>query len=112
MEQLQRDIRRLQKRAHMQRKRREAATQLSHFTLQTAMLIALIFQYDFSAAAAWLQARKRRGTPLPEGITETEVVQLVENVFLSADVHELAAWADSESCPLSDTVRKTASSRT
>ena len=108
MEQLRKDVRRLQKRSHMQQKRRAEGTSLSHFTLQTAMLIALLLQYDFSAAAVWLQTRRRRGTQLPEGLTETEVVQMVKNVFLAADVQELATWTDAESRPLSDSVRKAA----
>ena len=72
------------------------------------MLIALLLQYGFTAAAMWLQLRKRRGTQLAEGAELEHVTAMLEGEFLKADVQELAAWTDPESSPLSLSVRKTA----
>ena len=108
MEAVKTDVRRLQKRLDNQRRRRDARTQLSHWTLQTAMLIALILGYDFSAAAEWLHRKRRRGSPLPEGVLVGEVVVMLEEVFLSMAVDVLASWSDREAGPLPLTVRKTA----
>lgn len=81
MEAVQADVRRLQTRQHMKRRRRDARTNLSHWTLQTAMLISLILVCDFSAAAEWLQRKKRRGSPLSEGMERQDVIAMLEDVF-------------------------------
>ena len=108
MEQLRKKLRRLQARQLMQQRRRDEKTNLSQFTLQTALLISLVLGYDFSAGAAWLQVRRRRGTPLAEGLHPAQVSAMLEDAFLDADVHELAAWTDPDHCPLSISVRTTA----
>ena len=108
MEQAQKDLRRLQQRLQKQQQRRVDGTLLSRFTLQTAMLIALLLQYDFTAAAIWVQTRRRRGSQIPEGMAQSDVREMIENAFLAADDHELASWTDSDSSPLPANVRKTA----
>lgn len=108
MEAVRSDVRRLQKRLDNQRRRRDTRTQLSHWTLQTAILIALLLGYDFSAAAEWLQRKRRRGSALPDGAVADEVVSMLEEVFLEMDVDVLASWVDEKDSPLGVTVKKTA----
>lgn len=103
-------LRRLRQQAYAASRRREQLTGLSHWTLQTALLICLITNYDFSAGAEWLFQKRRRGTPLPEESDPAQVVRSLENVFLEADVEHLADLVD-DSSPLNGsarTVRSTA----
>ena len=72
------------------------------------MLICLISNYDFAAGVQWLELRKRRGTPLDEGMSTSSVRQMLEDMFLMSDEHTLAAWADPADSPLGDSVRRTA----
>jgi hypothetical protein len=72
------------------------------------MLISLILVCGFSAAAEWLQLKKRRGSPLSERMERQDVIAMLEHFFLETDVKVLAAWADAEDLSLPQTVRKTA----
>ena len=55
MEEQRKDTKRLQNRRRAAKRRRDAATGLSAWTLQAAMLISLALQYDFAAGAEWLR---------------------------------------------------------
>ena len=107
MDDASRQLQRLRQRAYVSRKRRDKTTNQSHWTLQTALCIALVLGYDFAAGADWLQQRRRRGTPLSADTSHAEVVELLEEVFLAADVDELALWTCAGHSPLQDTVLDT-----
>ena len=92
MDDASRQLQRLRQRAYVSRKRRDKTTNLSYWTLQTALCIVLVLGYDFAAGADWLQQRRRRGTPLSADTSHAEVVELLEEVFLAADVDEVALW--------------------
>jgi len=102
-------LRRLRQQVYVSAKRREKNTNLSQWTLQTALLVALLLNYDFAAGAEWLHQRRRRGTQLPDGSCPEQTASSLEDFFLNCDVDELALWCDAEHSPLSRTVRKTAS---
>lgn len=110
MADIQRDIQRLRQNLYVRRRRRDARTDLSQWTLQTAMLFALVLNYDFSAGAEWLQQKRRRGTPVADGVQPAQLTTMLEDVFLDSDEQELALWTDPESCPLQATVIRTADS--
>ena len=110
MMQLQSELRRLRKQQSDMRRRRDALTGLSRWTLETAVLICLLLSYDFSAGAYWLQMRRRRGTPLPHGLDASQVTALLEDVFLNSDECVLATWTDPVHSPLLQTVMRTATS--
>ena len=57
MDETRRELRRLQQRAQKQARRRDDTTGLSQWVLQTALLIALLTNYDFSAGAEWLSQK-------------------------------------------------------
>ena len=75
--------------------------------MQTSLLIALLLNYDFSAATAWPQQKNRRGANV-EGMSEKQITTMVEDYFFKADVEELALSTDPACCPLPHTVQKTA----
>lgn len=106
MDAVQQDLRRLRNKASKRKARMYAGTQMSQWTMQTA-LIALALNYDFAAAAAWLMQKRRRGTVI-EGMTDRAAVAIVEDAFLQADVQQLALWTDPENCPLGRTIQETA----
>ncbi len=51
MESTSSELRRLKKRAYMQERRRDQTSSLTPWCLQTALLIPLLLNYDFSAGA-------------------------------------------------------------
>lgn len=101
-------LRRLRQQVYVSAKRRETNTNLSQWTLQTALLVALLLNYDFAAGAEWLHQRRRRGTQLAEGSCPEQTASSLEDYFLESEVDELALWCDAEHSPLSRTVWKTA----
>ena len=56
----------------------------------------------------WLRLKKRRGTPLAEGVEPSEVQEVLEAAFMKEDEATLAAWSDPEDPSLSVSVRRTA----
>jgi hypothetical protein len=91
----------------LKRKREDTFT-LSKWCLKTALCISCICNYDFAAGYAWLDDKRRRGATLPAHATQAEIVQLLEEHFLRADVDELMSWVDPPSSTLHRTVLKTA----
>ena len=81
MEELRADIRRLRQRMAAKARRRDSRSNLSQWTLQTALLIALALNYDFTAAAEWLVQKKRRGTQLAEDSEPKQIIQMVGDAF-------------------------------
>ena len=81
---------------------------MSKWCLETALCIACICNYDFSAGYAWLENKKRRGAPLPAHATQAVTEQLLEDAFMRADVHHLMSWVDPPSSTLPRTVLGTA----
>ena len=93
-----RDIRRQLKRhrqnEHQFRKRRDSNTGLTAWTLQTAMCIACISNWDFVLAAAWVDAHRRRGASAVQLEDDFSTIDRLENFFLNADENEVVAWVD------------------
>ena len=101
-------VRRLNQRLYVQAKRRHDTTKLSHWCLQTAMCIAIHFNYDFTHAVLWLQSKQRRGASLDADGDEATLLSDLEEFFLSCNVDVLATWTDPESSPLLSSSLKTA----
>ena len=101
-------VRRLNQRLYVQAKRRHDTTKLSHWCLQTAMCIAIHFNYDFTHAVLWLQSKQRRGASLDADGDGATLLSDLEEFFLSCDVDVLATWTDPESSPLLSSSLKTA----
>jgi hypothetical protein len=108
MDETRRELRRLQQRAQKQTRRRDDTTGLSQWVLQTALLISLLTNYDFSAGAAWLSQKKRYGAPMPEGEDEASMTRRLEGFFMTCDVTSLATWTEPSLCPLPPTVQRAA----
>ena len=86
---------------------REQTLTLSKWCLETALCIACICNYDFSAGYDWLQKKQRRGAPLPLGVSQARVEQILEDAYLRADLDHLMSWVDPSSSPLPRTVLET-----
>jgi len=108
MEQLRKELHKLRSQQYMRNRRRDAQTNLSSFTMQTALLICVILDYDFAAGAAWLLLRSRRGTALADGVDSSQARALLEDQFLKMDVHVVASWTGPVDSPLTSIVKKTA----
>ena len=108
MEQLRKELQKLRQQQCMRKRRRVQDTNLSPYTLQTALLISLLLGYDFSAGAAWLLLRRRRGTQLSAEVDGPQAQALLEDAFLGIDARVLAAWTDPADVSLSGSIRKTA----
>lgn len=108
MEHLRRELQRLRSRRAMRQARRSEQSGVSPFTLQVAILISVLLDYDFSAGAAWLVLRRRRGTLLSPEIDDAHAKAILEDEFLKLDVQVLASWADPEDMSLSRSVKRTA----
>jgi hypothetical protein len=108
MEDVRQELRRLRQRSWAQAQRREPLTGLSHWCLQTALLISTTLNYDFSAGADWLLLPRRRGLAVPTGMDKQRAVAELEQFFLGVDVDVLATWSDVQNNPLPLTVRNEA----
>jgi hypothetical protein len=101
-------VKRCREAMHSFKKRREETHTVSKWCLETALCIACICNYDFSAGYVWLQKKQRRGTPLPLGVSQACVEQILEDNYLSADLDHLMSWVDPTSSPMPRTVLETA----
>ena len=94
LQDIRRQLKRQRQNDYQYRKRRDGTTGLTAWTLQTAMCIACISNWDFGLAAAWVDAQRRRGASavaLEDDLTTTE---RLENFFLNANEDEVVAWVD------------------
>ncbi len=101
-------VKRCKEAQHGFKRRMEETLTVSKWCLETALCIACICNYDFSAGYVWLEDKHRRGAPLPVGVTQARIEQLLENTFLRSDLDHVMSWVDPPSSPLPRTVLKNA----
>ena len=100
---VRRSLRRLRQKVAARKTRRHAATDLTEWTLNTALCIAAAFRYDMTPAVAWLTSRRRRGAAAPADADSEALRNRLEVYFLEADVDGLALNMD----PVSTTFART-----
>lgn len=88
------EIRRLRQKDYAARRRREATTGLTVWTLRTALCIACICNWDFTLAAAWVASRRRRGAQALDLGENFDIQESLEQVFIDKDIYELTHWVD------------------
>ena len=105
---VRRSLRRLRQKVAARKTRRHAATDLTEWTLNTALCIAAAFRYDMTPAVAWLTSRRRRGAAAPADADSEALRNRLEVYFLEADVDALALNMDPVSTTFARTCLQTA----
>ena len=95
-----------QQQENARREHRDTTTNLTQWTLQVALLIFLGLGHDFSAGSEWLRQRRRRGSLLDDGITDSEAQRSSENDLLAVPVGLIASWQDHSRSHLSASISK------
>ena len=80
----------------------------SDWCLTVALIICCIMDHDFRVAVLWLKRPRRRGKPVPEHVTDEELLLSVEDAFLQAELGDLMTYIDPDSSSLPRTAIKEA----
>ena len=68
--------------------------------MKSAVCIAMLLQYDFTAAAEWLACKSRRGKKVAANISLASLKSEVTKYFLEQPFGELVHWTDLATTPL------------
>ena len=90
------------------RKRSITCLGLSAWCMKTAVCIAMLLQYDFTAAAEWLACKDRRGKKVDVNISLASLKTEVTKYFLEQPFGELVHWTDLATTPLPRNILQTA----
>ena len=89
-------------------KRSITCLNLSGWCMKTAVCIAMLLQYDFTAAAEWLACKNRRGKKVAANISLASLKSEVTKYFLEQPFAELVHWTDLATTPLPRNILATA----
>ena len=76
--------------------------------MKSAVCIAMLLQYDFTAAAEWLACENRRGKNVAANISLASLKSEVTKYFLQQPFGELVHWTDLATTPLPRNILATA----
>ena len=105
--QINAEIRKLRDVARKKRMR-EATGAFTQWCMQVAACIAVLLDFNFKAAAEWLDSSSRRGKRANEPLDIAAAQTKVEDFVLNTPDHQLGQWTNPDTSPLPRTVLQTA----
>ena len=94
--------------AARKKRKREATGVFTQWCMQVAACIAVLLDFNFKAAAEWLDSWSRRGKRANEPLDIAAAQTKVEDFVLNTPDHQLGQWTNPDTSPLPRTVLQTA----
>ena len=94
--------------AARKKRKREATGVFTQWCMQVAACIAALLDFDFTAAAEWLDSWTRRGKRANEPLDIAAAQTKVEDFVLNTPDDQLGQWTNPDTSPLPRTVLQTA----